>query len=192
MMYTPASTEPMISDTIQKTSAVLAQMSYETWVSILLAALAVLLALVTLIVALAGIGIAIVGIWGFRGLRKLAQQRVDEAVEQMMAKYPDAGKFIEVHQAMQELYQLMQRQMSAFKQEIEVLHQRSEDANTILERLNPRRGPGASNGIEAIDEVADKRDEPIVAIYPGEEAGSDDGNVGKSIKDEGAASTDPR
>jgi len=167
-------------------------MSYETWVSILLAALAVLLALVTLIVAIAGIGIAIVGIWGFRGLRKLAQQRVDEAVDQMMAKYPDAGKFIEAHQAMQELYEQMQQQMSVFKREYDVFHLNSEKANTILGRLNPKESPGASNGIEAADEVADTRDKPMVAIYPGEEADSDDGNIGKSIKDEGATSTDPR
>lgn len=182
----------MIPALIQKTLVVVAQMNYENWVSILLAALAVLLALVTLIVAIAGIAIAIGGIWGFKGLREFAQQKVDEAVERMLAKYPDAGIFIETHQAMQELYRGMQQQMSAVKREYEVFHQRSEDANSILDRLNSKRRPDASNGTEAADEVADTRSKPMVAIYPGEEAGFDDGNNGKSIRDEGTAPTDPR
>ena len=182
----------MIIDTIQKAQSAVAQMSYENWVSILLAALAVLLAVVTLIVAIAGIAIALVGIWGIKALRKAAEQKAHEAVKQTIAGYPDAARFIEVHEAMQGLYRRMQQQMSAFKQEFEVLHQRSEAASTILDRLNPKQAPGASNGTEAVDEATDIGIKPMVAGYPGEEAGSDDGNPGKSTKDEDAASTDPR
>lgn len=182
----------MISSAIQKTVTVVAQMNYETWVSILLAALAVLLAMVTLVVAIAGIAIALVGIWGIKALRKAAEQKAHEEVKQTIAKYPDATSFIQAEQAMQELYRRMQQQMSVFKREYEVFHQRSEDANSIMERLNSKQRPGASNEIEAEVEIADTRDKPLVAIYPGEEADSDDGNIGKSIKDEGATSTDPR
>jgi uncharacterized protein HemX len=182
----------MISETIQKTLAAVAQMNYENWVSILLAALAVLLAMVTLVVAIAGIAIALVGIWGIKALRKAAEQSAHEAVKQTIAKYPDATSFIQAEQAMQELYRRMQQQMSVFKQEYEVFHQRSEDANSILERLNSKQGSRASNGTETADEVADTRDKPLVAIYPGEEADFDGGNTGKSVKDESAAPTDPR
>jgi uncharacterized protein HemX len=169
-----------------------AQMSYETWVSIILSSLAVLLAMVTLVVAIAGIAIALVGIWGIKALRKAAEQKAHEAVKQTIAKYPDATRFIQAEQAMQELYRRMQQQMSAFKQEYEVFHQRSEDANSILERLNSKRHSSASNVTEVSDRIADRRVEPIVAIYPGEEADLDDGNIGKSTKDEGTASTDTR
>jgi uncharacterized protein YdiU (UPF0061 family) len=182
----------MITGLIQKTMLAVAQMSYETWVSILLAALAVLLAVVTLIVAIAGIAIAIVGIWGLKAMRKAAEQDAHKAVKQTIAKYPDATRFIEVHKAMQELYRQMQQQMAVVKQEYEVFHQRTEDASSILERLSSKRGSAASNSSEVVDEMADKKSEPIVAIYPGEEVDSDDSNVGKSIKDEGSASTDSR
>jgi hypothetical protein len=175
----------MIPALIQKTLVVVAQMNYENWVSILLA-------VVTLMVAIAGIVIAIVGIWGIKAMRKAAEQKAHEAVKQTIAKYPDATLFIKTERAMQELYRQMQQQMSAFKQEYEVFHQRSEDANSILDRLNSKRRSDASNGTEAADEVADTRSTPMVAIYPGEEADFDDSNTGKAIKDEGAAPTDPR
>jgi hypothetical protein len=182
----------LIQNAMFELALAVVQMNYETWVSILLAALAVLLAVVTLIVAIAGIATAIVGIWGIKAMRKAAEQKAHEAVKQTIAKYPDAAQFNKVHQGMQELHQLMLRQMSEFKHEYEVFHQRSEDANSILERLNSKRSSDASNGTEAIDETADSRVGPIVAIYPGEEVGSDDSNVGKSIKDEGTAPTDSR
>jgi hypothetical protein len=182
----------MISEHLQRAMAAAAQMSYETWVSILLAALGVLLAVVTLIVAIAGIVIAIVGIWGFKGLREFAQQRADDAVKQAMAGYPDAGDFVKVHEAMLELYRRMQQRMSEFKQEFEILHQQSEAANAILDRLNPERKPDASNQAEAIEPSVDTIAEPMSATYPGEEAGFNDGNIGKSIKHEGNSSTDPR
>jgi len=185
----------MVVDTIQKALPAVAQMTYENWVSILLAALAVLLAVVTLIVAIAGILIALVGIWGFRGLRKLAEQRVSEAAEKTIAEYPDAAGFIAVHKDMQELYRLMQQQMSSFKQEYEVFHQRSEEAkeaSAILDRLRTQWNFGASNGAEAGDEPADIGIGSLSATYPGEEAGSDDSDTGKTIKAEGPAPTDPR
>jgi uncharacterized protein HemX len=170
----------MIVDTIQKALPAVAQMTYENWVSILLAALAVLLAVATLIVAIAGIAIAIVGIWGIRALRKAAEQKAHESVRQAIAKYPDATDFIKVHQQMRELYRLMQQHLSAFKQEFEMLHQRSEDASAILDRLRTQGNVGASNGAEAVDEAADIGIEPMSAIYPGEEAGSDGSDTGKS------------
>ncbi len=182
----------MISAHLQRAMSAVAQMSYETWVSILLAALAVLLAIVTLIVAIAGIAIAIVGIWGIRALRKAAEQKAHEAVKQTIAEYPDAAGFIAVHKAMQELYRRMQQQMSEFKQEFEVLHRRSEEANAILDRLNPKQSPDASNQTEGIVESTDKQVGSMSATYPGEEAGLDDGNVGKPIKNEGANPTDTR
>lgn len=182
----------MISDIIQRALPAVAEMSYETWVSILLAALAVLLAAVTLVVAIAGIAIALVGIWGIRALRKAAEQKAREAVDQTIAEYPDATRFIEVHQAMQALYRRMLQQMSEFKQEFEVLHQRSETANAILDRLSIRPSADASNVGEAAGEATDLGVERMSAGYPGEEAGSDDCNIGKPIKAEGAAPTDAR
>ena len=182
----------MIVDTIQKVLPAVAQMTYENWVSILLAALAVLLAVVTLIVAITGIVIALVGIWGFKGLRKLAEQRVSEAADKTIAEYPDAADFNAVHKNMQELYRLMQQRMSELKREFEVLHERSEDASAILDRLRTQGNIGASNGAEAVDGAADIGIEPVSAIYPGEEAVSDDSDTGKSIKVEGSTPTDPR
>ena len=182
----------MIAGTVEKALSVVAQMSYETWVSILLAALAVLLAIVTLIVAIAGIAIALVGIWGIRALRKAAEQKAHEAVKQTIAGYPDAADFVKVHEAMQELYRRMQQRMSEFKREFDVLHQQSEAANSILDRLSIKPGSGASNPNEGLDKSADIVVEPMSSTYPGEEVGSDDGNTGKSIKDESAGLADPR
>jgi len=150
----------MIADLIQKTLHVVAQMSYENWVSILLAALAVLLAIVTLIVAIAGIAIALVGIWGIRALRKAAEQKAHEAVTKVVAEYPDATQFIEVHKAMQELHRQMLQSVHEIKQEVEVQHQRSEAANTILDRLNLKRGPQTSNNEVAVIGSADTVVEP--------------------------------
>lgn len=182
----------MIADVVQKAIPVVAQMSYEAWVSILLESLAVLLAIVTLIVAIAGIAIAIVGIWGIRALRKAAEQKAHEAVKQTIAGYPDAADFVKVHEAMQELYQRMQQRMSEFKQEFDVLHRQSEAANAILDRLTTKRGPDASNPNEGTGKSADIVVDPLSSTYPGEEAGPDDGNIGKSIKGEGVSPADPR
>jgi uncharacterized protein HemX len=182
----------MIAGTVEKALSVVAQMSYETWVSILLAALAVLLAIVTLIVAIAGIAIALVGIWGIRALRKAAEQRAHEAVKQTIAEYPDAADFVKVYKGMQELYQRMQQRMSEFKREFEVLHQQSEAANAILDRLSIKPGPEASNLSEGLGKSADVVVEPMSSTYPGEGAGSDDGHTGKSIKDESSGPADPR
>jgi hypothetical protein len=182
----------MIADPIQKALPIVAQMSFETWVSILLAALAVLLAAVTLVVAIAGMAIALVGIWGLKALRRAAEQKAHDAVKQTIAGYPDAADFIKVSQAMRELYRLMGQQMSEFKQEFEVLHQRSEAANEILDRLSTKRSPDASNQNAGVGEFADIVVEPMSSTYPGEEAYPDDGNIGKSIKDEGAGPADSR
>jgi methyl-accepting chemotaxis protein len=182
----------MIVEQVQKTLTSVAQMSYESWVSILLAALAVLLALVTLIVAIAGIVVALLGIWGFRGLRKFSEQRVDEAARNTFEQYPDAADFMEVNAAMRELYSRMQQQMSTFKQEFEVLHQRSEDANAFLDRLSTKHDQPASNSTEATDASTDMMIEPMSAGYPGEGGGSDDSNPGKSITDEGSGSGNSR
>jgi len=182
----------MISDTVHKAILAVAQMSYESWVSILLAALAVLLAIVTLIVAIAGIAIALVGIWGFKGLKEFARERADEAIKQVLAKYPDAAKFIEVHEAMQQLNQRLQLQMSDSKRESEVLHQRSEEANAILDRLSIKQSLGASNVIEGVDKSADIVTGPMSSTYPGEEVDPDDSSIGESITDEGDGHADPR
>jgi hypothetical protein len=182
----------MISDTVHKAILAVAQMSYESWVSILLAALAVLLAIVTLIVAIAGIAIAVVGIWGIRALRKAAEQRAHEAIKETLAEYPNADKFIEIHNAMQELYLRWQRQMSDSKRESEVLHQRSEEANAILDRLSIKQSLGASNVIEGVDKSADIVTGPMSSTYPGEEVDPDDSSIGESITDEGDGHADPR
>ncbi len=182
----------MIADTVEKAIPVVTGMSYESWVSTLLAAIAVLLATVTLIVAIAGIAIALVGIWGIRALRKAAEQKAHEAVQHAIAEYPDGADFVQVHRDMQELYRLMQQQMSAFKREFEVLHQRSEAANEILDRLSIKRSSGASNRSEGGSDLADIMNERMSSTYPGEEVGPDDGIIGQSIKEEGGSSADPR
>jgi hypothetical protein len=114
------------------------------------------------------------------------------AVKETIAGYPDAAEFIKVSEAMQGLYRRMRQQMSEFKQECEVLHQRSEDANAILDRLKAERSSDASNPIEAEDESADKVVGTMSSSYPGEEADPDDSDIGKPIKDESAGSADPR
>jgi hypothetical protein len=65
-------------------------MSYESWVTILLAGITLILTAVTLIVAIAGIGIAVVGIWGIRGIKIAAQRKADEAVTAKVAEYPES------------------------------------------------------------------------------------------------------
>ena len=145
-------------------------MSFETWTSILLAALAVLLAVVTLIVALAGIIIAVVGIWGIKEIKiaavRTAEKAAREAFDKAIEQYPQGAEFFE-------LYRNLNAQLSEFKREYAVWQKRSEEADAILTRLHANGNPDASNrqGGEDSEGSADTGTEPISASYPSGDGG---------------------
>ena len=157
-------------------------MSFETWVSILLASLGVILAAVTVVVAVGGVAIAVVGIWGIREVKQAAARKAQEAVTQKLAEYPQATDFLD-------LYRNLQAQLAEFKQEYEVWQKRSADASAILVRLNAS-GSLASPANEKASSSAIT--EAISASYPGEEQDSDDNDNGKSGSSSGVALTDSR
>lgn len=167
-------------------------LSYEEWVSILLASLAVLLAIVTLVVAIAGIFIAVVGIWGLRAMKKAAEQKAHQAVQEKIAAYPDAESFNKVHADMKELYRAMEQKVFEITREVATQQQRSDKASEIMDRLSTNQAPGASNRTEPNDEPADSRNRTMTASYPGEEAESDDSYTGKPIDATGGHSSNPR
>ena len=144
----------------------IAQMGYESWVTILLAVLGVLLAIVTAAIAVAGLAIAVVGIWGIKGISKAAQKKADEAVTAKMAEYPQATDFLE-------LYRNLQRQLLEFRREYDLFQRRNEQANEILVRLSSRDAGGSSNEAEGRGGRTDNQSEPISASYPGEEVPDD-------------------
>ena len=157
-------------------------MSFETWVSILLASLAVLLAAVTAIMAVGGVVIAVVGIWGIKEVKLAAARKAQEAVTHKIAEYPQAADFLG-------LYRNLQAQLAEFKQEYEVWQKRSADASAILVRLN-----ASGSSTSPADEKASSSaiTEAISASYPGEEQDSDDNDNGKSGSSSGVTLTDSR
>ncbi len=167
-------------------------LSYEAWVTILLASLAVLLAMVTAVVAIAGIGIALVGIWGIRTMRKWTEQKAHQAVQEKIAEFPDAQEFNQVHADMKEMYRAMEQKLSEITREVETQHQRSDKASEILDRLTTNRADSASNRVGPNDKPADTSDRTRIASYPGEEAESDDSNTGTHIEAEGSHLSNPR
>ncbi len=173
-------------DPIQATLHAVSHMSFETWISILLAVLGVLLAAVTVVAALAGIIIAVVGIFGIQELKRAAERKAEKAVSEAIDKYPQAADFFE-------LYRKLQSQLEEFKREYGVWLKRSEEANTILSHLSANGNPIASNtAVGEVDEGHDDKEEgAISASYPGKEDSNDshDGKLGNNDPD---GSTDPR
>lgn len=173
-------------------------MSYESWVTILLAAITAILTAVTLIVAIAGIGIAVVGIWGIRGIKIAARKKAEEAMSAKLAEYPQASEIIDLYRKqvaeMLELYRKSETRLEHFRQEYEQFQRRTEEANQILVRLSAAGAPAASNVTDSGENVADEESTPISASYPGEEGIRYDGDDGERKGSSGNAdnATDPR
>lgn len=174
-------------DPIQATLHAVSHMSFETWVSILLAALGVLLAAVTVVAALAGIIIAVVGVFGIREMKRAAERKAEEAVSNKIKEYPEAADFFD-------LYRKLQSQLAEFKREYDVWQKRSEEASAILSHLSANGNPIASN--ITVDEVGEKHDDKeggaISASYPGKEEDSNDSHNGKPGNNDPDSSTDTR
>ncbi len=173
-------------DPIQATLHAVSRMSFETWVSILLAALGVLLVMVTLFVALAGLVIATLGIFGIKELRRSVKNRAEEVVSNTIAKYPQSDDLLD-------LYRKLQAQLEDFKREYGVWQKRSEEASAILSYLSANGNPIASNtSVGEVDEGHDDKAEgAISASYPGKEDSSDN-HDGKPSNNDSDSSTDTR
>jgi len=133
-------------------------MSYETWVSILLAVVAVMLGMVTFFATMVGLGIACVAIWGMGDIKQKASEAAKRSVKTTISQYPQATQFLE-------LYRNLQGQLAEFQKEFSVWQQRSSDANAIMARLSAVGGVAASNPPEG-----ENAPEPISQSYPTGEA----------------------
>lgn len=120
--------------------------SYQEFLSILLTAVGVALALVA-------IELGVLAIWGYKGLRRLANTRVAAAMDKKLREFPNAAEIVKICEDIKKMYE-----------EMKAMHETSAETLAQLQmQMNANPAPAGAESDEGISDT-----------YPGEEPGDVD------------------